>query len=328
MSSERILVTGACGFIGSHLVEMLVREGHEVVAFDRYNSESEEGWLGSSPCRKHIDLVLGDIRDLDSVQQAAEECTGIMHLAALIGIPYSYLSPLAYLRTNVEGTYNVLEAARYRKIDNVLLTSTSEVYGSAQYVPIDEHHPLVAQSPYSASKIAADQLGLSYFRSFGLPLRIARPFNTFGPRQSGRAVIPTIIRQLLLPEENLQLGNTSPRRDFTYVEDTCRGLITLYLSSNCVGEVTNIGSGHEISISELARIIGDLMGKGSVVETDARRLRPDDSEVSRLLCDSTKLKSQLKWEPLYTLKEGLKETIEWHKSRIADGKKFSSTYNV
>jgi dTDP-glucose 4,6-dehydratase len=328
MKAERILVTGACGFIGSRLTEMLINHGLEVVAFDRYNSDNYEGWLGESECRSQIDVILGDIRDFDSVERAARGCTGIIHLAALIGIPYSYISPLAYVRTNIEGTYNVLEIARKASIDNVVVTSTSETYGSAQYVPIDEEHPLVGQSPYSATKIGADQLALSYVKSFGTPLKIARPFNTYGPRQSSRAVIPNIIRQLADPSGSLQLGNITPTRDFTFVDDTCAGILAVFASEKFIGEVANIGSGFEISIGDLAKRIAMLMKRTINIKVDQERIRPEDSEVSRLFCDNTKIRSCTNWKPKYSLDEGLKATIKWHESQGGGHTNARATYNV
>ena len=243
------LVTGAAGFIGSHLVELLVEQGQTVRAFVRYNSSGARGWLDALPCKDRIEVVAGDVRDYDAVLRAMNGCDTVFHLAALIGIPYSYVSPLAYIRTNVEGTYNVLEAARVLGVGQVLVTSTSETYGSAQYVPIDEKHPLVGQSPYSATKIAADQLAISYHRSFGLPVKIVRPFNTYGPRQSARAVIPTIITQILAGAREIKLGSLHPTRDLTHVKDTVRGFLEINKASRLMGEVTNIGMNREIPLA-------------------------------------------------------------------------------
>ena len=325
MDGKAILVTGSCGFIGSHMCELLVREGYRVIGFDRYNSENHWGWLEESECRSDMEIVLGDIRDYDSVSKMIKRSSAVIHMAALIGIPYSYVSPLAYLRTNVEGTYNVLESSRVYDLDQVVLISTSETYGSAQYIPIDEAHPSVGQSPYAASKIAADQLGISYHKSFDLPVRIARPFNTYGPRQSARGVIPSIISQVLLGKVDIQLGNTTPTRDFTYVADTCNAILAVYGSSELTGDVINIGSGAEISIGNLAKTIGELMEVDiNIVDQDMRK-RPEASEVSRLFCDNRKLLQHTQWSPHYDLKTGLIETIRWH--RKLDLAKLEKQYN-
>jgi len=240
--AEKLLLTGATGFIGSHLTEHLVEKGFDVVAFDRYNPNNDWGWLEESPVKNDVEVILGDIRDFDSVNKAMQGCGTVFHLAALIGIPYSYVSPLAYIRTNVEGTYNVLESAKNHELSQVLVTSTSETYGSAQYVPIDENHPAVGQSPYSATKISADQMALSYFLSFETPVKIVRPFNTYGPRQSARAIIPTVISQILAGKTELSLGNLDPTRDLTFVKDTCYGFLEIFKSNNLFGAATNIGS--------------------------------------------------------------------------------------
>jgi len=305
------LITGACGFIGSHLAEMCVQSGFEVKAFDRYNPNNDWGWLEQSEYKKELEIVLGDIRDYDSVYDAMDGCKIVFHLAALIGIPYSYVSPLAYIRTNIEGTYNVLEAAKKRESDSVLITSTSETYGTAQYVPIDEEHPLEAQSPYSATKISADQLAMSYFRSFGLPVKIVRPFNTYGPRQSTRAIIPTVISQLMKGKKEVFLGNIGTTRDLTFVKDTAKGFIEIYNTDELIGETTNIGTNEEIAIGDLARLIAELMGVDLEIRCDAKRVRPDSSEVERLRCDNTKIKKNTNWKPQYDLKKGLSETIDW-----------------
>ncbi len=257
----KILVTGAGGFIGSHLTEFLVKKGFQIVAFLRYNSFNKWGWLDYSECLKDIEIITGDVRDYDSVYSAMKGCKAVFHLAALIGIPYSYISPLAYIKTNVIGTYNVLEAAKQLKLENILITSTSETYGTAQYVPIDENHPSVGQSPYSASKIAADQLALSYFLSFNLPVKIVRPFNTYGPRQSARAIIPTLITQILSGKKIIKAGNIEPTRDFTFIEDTIRGFYEIYKSDKFIGEVVNIGTNTEVSVKQLAFKISKLIGK-------------------------------------------------------------------
>ena len=310
---NKILITGAGGFIGSHLVELCVKEGYVVKAFVHYNSMNRWGWLEDSQCKDEIEVVSGDIRDYDSVFSALKGCDTVFHLAALIGIPYSYVSPLAYIRTNIEGTYNVLQAARELSTKNILITSTSETYGTAQYVPIDEKHPMVGQSPYSATKIGADQLALSFYRSFDLPVKVVRPFNTYGPRQSARAVIPTIITQILEGNEEINLGNCTPTRDLTYVEDTARGFVAIAQANNLVGEVTNIGTNSEISIGDLARLIASLMDKEIRIAEDTQRVRPGKSEVERLLCDNTKIRELTGWEPKYMLEEGLGKTISWIK---------------
>ena len=310
-SNKKILVTGSGGFIGSHLTELLIEEGYEVRAFVRYNSKNSWGWLDSSKIVKDIDVVAGDIRDYDSVLKAMKGCDAVFHLAALIGIPYSYESPLAYIKTNVEGTYNVLEAARKLELENVLITSTSETYGSAQYVPIDEKHPLVGQSPYSATKISADQPAFSYYSSFGLGVKLVRPFNTYGPRQSARAVIPTIISQVLSGRRQISLGNLSPTRDLTFVKDTARGFLEIFLSDSLKGETTNVGMNDEISIGDLVRLIAGLMHEDIDILQDDQRVRPDGSEVTRLRCDNSKILEKTGWKPIYTLREGLLETISW-----------------
>lgn len=312
----RILVTGAGGFIGSHLTERLVQKGYDVRAFIRYNSQGRWGWLEESPYKDQIEVYMGDIRDLDSVRDAVKGVDIIFHLAALIGIPYSYKSPLAYIRTNIEGTYNVLEAALDEGCSRVVHTSTSEVYGTAQYVPIDEAHPLHAQSPYAATKIAADQLALSYYRSFDLPVVVARPFNTYGPRQSARAIIPAVITQVLGGMQEIKLGNLSPTRDFNYVEDTVSGFLAVAFSERVEGEVINIGSGVEISIGNLVQLIGKITGIEIRVKQEEQRVRPDKSEVERLLCDNSKIKKLSDWEPKYSLETGLKETMEWLKNNL------------
>lgn len=322
----KILITGAGGFIGSHLAEMCVRQGIEVKALIRYNSKNNWGWLESSEIKNEIEIIIGDIRDYDSVLNATKGCSAIFHLAALIGIPYSYVSPLAYIKTNIEGTYNVLQSAKELTIENVLITSTSETYGTAQYVPIDENHPMVGQSPYSASKIAADQLAISYYRSFNLPVKIVRPFNTYGPRQSARAVIPTIITQILSGKEKLKLGNLAPKRDLTYVKDTCKGFLEIYKSDKLFGEITNIGMNEEVSVGKLANMISGLLNKKIDIETEKQRIRPENSEVERLMCNNSKIKELTGWHPDYNLNEGLKETIEFIKKNIHLYK--SEIYNV
>ena len=326
MNSRRVLITGAAGFIGSHLAELCVELGYDVIAFDRYNPNNQWGWLEHSELKNEMEVILGDIRDYDSVSKAMGGCNTVFHLAALIGIPYSYVSPLAYIRTNVEGTYNVLEAAKNHSLEQVLITSTSETYGTAQYVPIDEDHPMVGQSPYSATKIASDQMAISYYRSFDLSVKIVRPFNTYGPRQSARAVIPTIISQLLNGNNEIKLGNISPTRDLTFVKDTCHGFIEIYKSNKLFGEITNIGMNEEISIGDLAEKVAKLMGKEIKIIRDEKRIRPDASEVEQLRCNNEKILKNTDWNPDYNLEKGLLETIDWFKNSSHIYK--SELYNV
>ena len=310
---KKIFISGATGFIGSHLAELCVQKGYSVIAFDRYNSNNNHGWLENSKFKKDMKIILGDIRDYDSVFKSMKGCDTVFHLAALIGIPYSYNSPLAYLKTNVEGTYNVLESGKNQDIDQLVITSTSEVYGSAQFTPINEKHPLVGQSPYSASKIAADQLALSYHKSFKMPVKILRPFNTYGPRQSLRAVIPTIISQCL-KENNINLGNIHPFRDFLYVEDTCKGFLEIAKSKKLLGEVANIGSGKEITIKNLTKLIMKISDTKKKINHEKKRTRPKNSEVNRLICDNKKIIKCSKWKPKVRLEEGIKRTLDWLKN--------------
>ena len=314
---EHILVTGADGFIGSHLVETLVAQGRRVRAMALYNSFGRYGWLDTIPkaTRDKIELVMGDVRDPFSVREAMKGCDAVMHLAALIAIPYSYSAPSSYVDVNVTGTLNVVQAARDLGIKKVVHTSTSEVYGSAQIVPIPETHPLVGQSPYSASKIGADQIAYSYFCSFGTPVAIVRPFNTYGPRQSLRAVLPTIMLQALSSEPTLSLGALHPTRDFNFVNDTVSGMIAILDSDKSLGEVINIGSGFEISVGDTVKLIGEIAGKTLNVKTEQVRIRPDASEVERLCCDNSKAKKLLGWQPKQTgiegLRAGLSHSLEW-----------------
>jgi NAD dependent epimerase/dehydratase len=319
LAGKKILITGADGFIGSHLTEALIRRNCAVRAFVCYNSFNSWGWLDHSEPEilKSLDVFAGDIRDPHGVREAMNGCDVVLHLAALIAIPYSYHSPDTYLDTNVRGTLNVVQAARQLGVSKVVHTSTSEVYGTARFVPITEEHPLQGQSPYSASKIGADQMAMSFHSSFGTPVAIVRPFNTYGPRQSARAVIPTIITQLASGFRSIKLGALHPTRDFNYVTDTVRGFIAAAECDRSVGEVINIGSNFEISIGETARMIADIMGTGLDLETDQVRLRPEKSEVERLWADNAKAKTLLGWEPLYAGKEGLRrgleETVQWFK---------------
>ena len=314
---DKILVTGADGFIGSHLVKRLVNNGYQVRAFVMYNSFNSWGWLDSvdESIKEAIEVISGDIRDPFGVDKVVEGCNSILHLAALIAIPYSYQSPKSYIETNVNGTLNILQAAKRYNIKKIVHISTSEVYGSAQYVPIDEKHPLIGQSPYSASKIAADQLAISFYKSFQVPVGIIRPFNTFGPRQSNRAVIPTIITQILDGKYEIKLGNLEATRDFSYVIDTVDGIIAGMNSSSNLGKVVNLGAGFEISILKTAKIISDITGREIKIITDEQRVRPKESEVNRLYSDNSLAKELLNWSPKYSGEEGfvlgLKKTIEW-----------------
>lgn len=325
---KTILITGASGFIGSHLAEFSVEQGFNVVAFDRYNPNNHWGWLEDSKYKNEMEVILGDVRDYDSIFKAMAGCSAVFHLAALIGIPYSYTSPIAYVRTNIEGSYNVLEAAKNLELEQILITSTSETYGTAQYVPIDENHPSVGQSPYSATKIAVDQLAVSYYSSFDLPVKIIRPFNTYGPRQSARAVIPTIISQLLNGKNSIELGNLSPTRDLTYVADTCNAFIDIYNTDSLFGEVTNIGMNLEISIGDLADFISNLMQIDITIESSEERFRSKNSEVERLVCDNSKLLKHTQWKPKYTLKQGISEVIQWMKKSENLSKYKADQYNV
>jgi len=315
LKNKKILITGADGFIGSHLVEHLVSEGHDVRALVLYNSFGSRGWLDSATLQKKIEIVAGDIRDAQSVRAAVKGCDVVLHLAALISIPYSYQAPESYLDTNIRGTLNLLQAARDLGVERMVHTSTSEVYGTARFVPITEEHPLQGQSPYSASKIAADQMASAFFSSFGLPVSIIRPFNTYGPRQSTRAVIPTVITQIASGARSVRLGALHPTRDFNYVEDTVRAFVATAESDAAVGEVINIGSNFEISIRDAVRVIAEVMNARISVETESGRLRPEASEVERLWADNSKAKRLVGWEPAYAgrdgFRRGLEATIAW-----------------
>lgn len=307
----KILVTGADGFIGSHLTERLVALSHDVRALVQYNSFNSWGWLDDAPSRESIDVIAGDVRDPNFCRLACDGVDVVYHLAALIAIPYSYVAPASYIETNVTGTLNICQAAMDRGVKRVVAISTSEVYGTARYVPIDEAHPLQPQSPYSASKIGADAIALSFHNAFELPVTVARPFNTFGPRQSARAVIPTIIGQIAAGEKRIKLGELTPTRDFNYVADTCDGLIALANSDRTIGETINIGSNREISIGDTLALIAQLMGSDVEFVSDEQRLRPANSEVFRLLCDNTKIASLTGWAPAWSLHDGLQATIDW-----------------
>lgn len=315
--NKKILVTGADGFIGSHVVEALVSQGQDVRAFVFYNSFNSRGWLDhcSESVRDAIEIVAGDIRDPHGTRRAVAGCDSVLHLAALIAIPFSYHSPAAYVATNVSGTLNLLEAARDNGVDRFVSTSTSEVYGSAQYVPIDEQHPTVGQSPYAATKIGADQIALSFYRSYEMPVTIIRPFNTFGPRQSARAVIPTIISQLASGKSEIHLGATMPTRDFNYVRDIAQGFVSMIDAPDVVGEVVNVGTGYEISIGELAAMIADIMSIDANIVTDEKRYRPEKSEVDRLCANSEKAVKLIGWAPEFVgrggLRRALAETVSW-----------------
>jgi len=307
----KILVTGAGGFIGSHLTEYLVEKGHKVKAFVRYNSRNFWGWLEKSKYIDDVEIYSGDIRDYDSVYESMKGIDYVFHLAALIGIPYSYYSPLAYIKTNIEGTYNILQSARELGTKRVIHTSTSEVYGTAQYIPIDEKHPINPQSPYSATKASADYLAKTFYLSFSLPVTIVRPFNTFGPRQSARAVIPTIISQALKGKKEIELGNIDSSRDFSYVLDIVEGMYKIGLHEKSLGEIINLGTAKDISIHNLVTLISKLTNIELKIKVDSKRIRPEKSEIRRLVCDYSKAKNLTGWKPRYTLEEGLKKTIDW-----------------
>jgi dTDP-glucose 4,6-dehydratase len=327
---SKVLVTGSEGFIGSHLVEQLVRSGYQVKAMVQYNSFNSRGWLDdlNAEILESLEVVFADIRDPHLTKNAMAGCEYVFNLAALVAIPYSYLAPSSYIDTNIRGTLNILQAALETGVKKVIQTSTSEVYGSAKFVPITEDHPLSAQSPYAASKIAADQLALSYHASFELPVVIVRPFNTFGPRQSTRAVIPTIITQIAQDHEELSIGNVSPTRDFSFVTDTTSGFVAALESTVGLGEVFNLGSNFEISVGETVEIISEIIGKKVILNTEKERIRPEKSEVVRLWADNTKAKEQFAWKPEYEGREGFKEalskTIDWYLDPI-NLAKFKST---
>lgn len=325
---KKVLVTGADGFIGSHLTESLLEKGYDVKAFTMYNSFNTWGWLDTLPKEKlnQIEIFSGDVRDPNGVREAMKGVDGVFHLAALIAIPFSYHSPDSYVDTNIKGTLNVLQAARELETERIMVTSTSEVYGTAQYVPIDEKHPFQGQSPYSATKIGADRLAESFYRSFNLPVSIVRPFNTYGPRQSARAVIPTIITQLLAGKSEIQLGSLTPTRDFNFVKDTAAGFIAIAESDKTIGEEINIATQQEISIGDLAQEIIRQINPNAKIICDEQRLRPEKSEVNRLLGANEKIKRLTNWTPKYTFEEGIKETIAWLRENLDKYK--TDIYNV
>ncbi len=329
LTGKRVLITGADGFIGSHLTEALLAAGCSVRAFVFYNSFNSWGWLDTLPddVRARLDVFAGDVRDPNGVRTAMRDVEVVFHLAALIAIPFSYHSPDSYVDTNVRGTLNVLQAARDARVARIVVTSTSEVYGTARYVPIDEAHPMQGQSPYSATKIGADRLAEAFARSFELPVVIARPFNTYGPRQSARAVIPTIVTQLLAGRTEIHLGALSPTRDLTFVADTCRGFLALAACDAAVGREVNMGSGAEISIGELALRLIALVDPAARVTTDEQRLRPERSEVERLLCDASLMRSLTGWAPEVSLDDGLARTVAWFRERGLAGYK-TDIYNL
>ncbi len=309
----KIFISGSSGFIGSHLTEHFARKGYNVVAFDRYNINNDYGWLEKTKFKKKINFILGDIRDYDSVYKSMKGCDIAIHLAALIGIPYSYVSPTAYLKTNVEGTFNILESAKELNLKQVIITSTSEVYGTAKNYNLNEEDVVSAQSPYAASKIAADQLGLSYFKSYSLPVKIIRPFNTYGPRQSLRAIIPTISTQLLKNKKKIiKIGNIKATRDFTYVHDLCEAYESVLKCKKLVGQIVNVGTNTEFSILEITDKISKILNiRKFKYKIEKKRVRPNKSEVFRLRCNNRKLKKLTNWKPKYSINKGLRELIEW-----------------
>jgi len=328
LKGKKVLVTGAEGFIGSHLTERLVELGAEVTALVQYNSFNNWGWIDTfdKKTKASIKVVSGDIREYDGMKRIIKGQDVVFHLAALIAIPYSYLSPMAYVRTNVEGTTNVLEACRDYDIEKIVHTSTSETYGTALYVPIDEKHPMQGQSPYSASKIGADKIAESFHKSFNMPIATIRPFNTYGPRQSARAVIPTIISQILAGKTEIKLGSLTPTRDFNFVKDTAEAFIKIAESDKTIGEVINAGSNHEITIGDTVKKIIKVIGKDIKIICDDERLRPENSEVNRLWADNTKIKELTEWRPQYSLDQGIEETVEWIKNNMQYFK--TDIYNV
>nr|WP_321257556.1 NAD-dependent 4,6-dehydratase LegB [uncultured Pseudodesulfovibrio sp.] len=334
LKGKKILVTGSDGFIGSHLVEYLIRQGYSVRAFVLYNSFNSWGWLDESPkdIIDNLEIFSGDVRDPNGVREAMKGCDVVMHLAALIAIPYSYHSPDTYVDTNVKGTLNIVQAAKDLGVERVVVTSTSEVYGTAQFVPITEDHPLQGQSPYSATKIGADQIAMSFYNAFETPVSIIRPFNTYGPRQSARAVIPTVITQIANGAETIKLGALTPTRDFNYVSDTVRGFEAVAASDDCIGEVVNVGSGFEVSIGDTAQAIADVMGANIEIVCDQERIRPKNSEVERLFAGNEKVKKLCDWEPKFNGLDGFKRGLELTAKWFADGENLkrykADIYNI
>lgn len=327
MSRKKVLVTGADGFIGSHLTEMLLTEGYEVRALSLYNSFNNWGWLEEIK-HPNLEIVSGDVRDAAFCRHICRDCSIVFHLAALIAIPYSYIAPESYVDTNIKGTLNMCQASRDCGVERLIVTSTSEVYGTAQYVPIDEKHPRQPQSPYSATKIGADAIALSFYNAFELPVTIARPFNTYGPRQSARAIIPTIITQIANGATEIKLGDLTPTRDFNYVKDTCRGFIALARCDKSIGQDVNICSNYEISMRQTLELVAELMERDVTFVEDSQRLRPSSSEVFRLWGDNTKIKLLTGFEPQYDIRQGLKETIDWFICKENLKKYKSDIYNV
>ncbi len=328
MAKGKVLVTGADGFIGSHLTEMLVKRGYTVTALSQYNSFNYWGWLEDVDCLGDIEVLSGDVRDPHYCKHITKGQDMVFHLAALIAIPYSYTAPDSYVDTNIKGTLNICQAAMENGVGRVIHTSTSEVYGTAQYVPIDEKHPLQPQSPYSASKIGADAMAMSFFNAFNLPVTVARPFNTYGPRQSARAVIPTIITQIANGKKEIKLGDVSPTRDFNYVEDTCTGFIQLAECEQAIGETVNIGSNYEISVGDTLELIRELMKSDVTFITDEQRIRPEKSEVFRLWCDNTRIHAMTGFKPDHSIREGLQKTIDWFVQDKNLSKYKADIYNV
>lgn len=328
LKNKVVLITGADGFIGSHLTELVVKQGAKVKALSQYNSFNNWGWLEDVDCKNDIEVLCGDVRDAHYIKKITKDVDVIFHLAALIAIPYSYVAPDSYIDTNIKGTLNVCQSALENNVQKVIVTSTSEVYGTAQYVPIDEKHPLQPQSPYSATKIGADAIAESFYRAFDLPLTIARPFNTYGPRQSARAVIPTIITQIASGKKAIKLGDTTPTRDFNFVKDTCRGFIELAECEKANGQTVNIGSNYEISVGDTLNLIKKIMNSDVEFIIDEARIRPEKSEVNRLWCDNTKINQLTGFKPQYTIEQGLKETVEWFKNPENLKKYKADIYNV
>lgn len=327
-NNKRVLITGADGFIGSHLTEKLVAQGAKVRALSLYNSFNDWGWLENTCCLEQVEVHCGDVRDPNFCKEITKDIEIVFHLAALIAIPYSYVAPDSYVATNITGTLNMLQASRDAGVSRFLHTSTSEVYGTARFVPISEDHPLQPQSPYSATKIAADALAMSFYYTFNMPVTVVRPFNTYGPRQSARAVIPTIITQIMSGKKTIKLGSIHPTRDFNYVEDTCRGFILLAEHQDVIGEAINIGSNREISVGDLVRLIAEIMGVEIDIETDDVRVRPEHSEVERLWCDNTKIKSMTGFEPAISFREGIGRTVAWFSNPENLKKYKANIYNV